>query len=531
LQSSIENRLSDFQNHTAAAKNALEIHGNAGQPIAPSDRFGSFRLRRILTWRQFLYGVLLLVTLFMMSGTTGDPDLWGHVRFGQDMLAQGAVTLPDTYSFTSDRPWINHEWLSEVAMALAFEYLGAAGLNGLRIAVICCVLALVWYASAHVSPRHQILIVSVGAVGIYLRAHPIRPQLFSLVMFALLLTVLARSDERKSLRPLTLVPILMALWVNFHGGWIVGFGVLGLWCLVTAVTASWRERFALAAVLVASLAATLLNPYYVGMWEFLATTVRLERPMIADWQPLFALSPLLWVSWCAAFAIVAVTATRARLALNSKSFVIAAFLGLMALRVSRLDAFFAIAGMFFAASALRNGTEAAPAAATCPRRSLAPACAFALCVVATVLATMPRVLAVPMAPGAMPDLPVVRYVQDQRLKGNVLTWFDWGQYAIWHFGPDLKVSMDGRRETVYSDGLVAAHMDFYFGKADAWRYADTLQPDYVWIPKELPVTGELRRHGWYPLCEGQSSILLTRRPVTPQCPQRATESVRTFPQL
>ena len=160
----------------------------------------------------------------------GNADLWGHVRFGQDMLTHGAVRLSDAYSFTSDRPWINHEWLSEIAFAVAFNMLGPTGLNLCRILVVAAVLGLVWRASASLSDRHRVTMVVVCAVGTYMRAHAVRPQLFSLLMFAILLVLLKRSDDQRSLRPLVWVPALMAVWVNFHGGWIVGFGVFGLWC-------------------------------------------------------------------------------------------------------------------------------------------------------------------------------------------------------------------------------------------------------------------------------------------------------------
>ena len=33
--------------------------------------------------------------------------------------------------------------------------------------------------------------------------------------------------------------------------------------------------------------------------------------------------------------------------------------------------------------------------------------------------------------------------------GRLWTAFDWGEYAIWQFGAGLRVSIDGRRETVY----------------------------------------------------------------------------------
>ena len=486
-----------------------------------------------MTPRQFLYGVLLLTVLLMISRTTGDPDLWGHVRFGRDMLEHGAIRVPDTYSFTTDRPWVNHEWLSEVAMAAAFERLGPAGLNLLRMAVIGAVLMIVWRGLAGVREPVKVLIVSAGAVGIHLRAHPIRPQLFSLLMLALLLALMDRSDDRKSLRPLALVPVLMAVWVNCHGGWIVGFGVFGLWSLMTALTLSWRHRMALAGLGTFALAATLLNPYGVGMWEFLGTTVRAERPYIADWQPLYTLPYALWGSWIAGVGLTAMAAAQSRYRGHEKQLAIAIVLGLMAIRVSRLDAFFAIAAMFFAARALRQ-----PCVATVPidqssqRGSRVLTAGFAMCLVGASIMLVPQVLTVPVSPRMMPDKEVASYVHAQRLKGNVLTWFDWGQYAIWHFGPELKVSMDGRRETVYSADTVDAHMRFYRGEPGAWRYADLLQPDYVWIPKELPVVADLRRNGWNPLCEGSSSILLTRRPVTESCgPAGTPRSGTPFPQL
>ena len=54
----------------------------------------------------------------VLSFTSADPDLWGHIRFGLDILRDGYVHHIDTYSFASDRPWVNHEWGAEVLSAL-----------------------------------------------------------------------------------------------------------------------------------------------------------------------------------------------------------------------------------------------------------------------------------------------------------------------------------------------------------------------------------------------------------------------------
>lgn len=469
----------------------------------------------------------------MSSGTTGDPDLWGHVRFGQDMLNHGAIRLSDTYSFTADRAWINHEWLAELLMAAGFNLFGAAGLNLLRIAVVGCVLAIVWRASARLSDRLKMLVLVACAVGIYMRAHPVRPQVFSLLLFAILLALLQRADARRSLRPLMWVPLVMAVWVNLHGGWVVGIGYFALWCFTRGVATTERHGVQLAAAFPLALGATLLNPHGLQMWQFLAETIRLERPMIADWQPLYTLPPLIWVSWITGVCVLAITAAHARSRRDWIDLAMAAVLGAMAIRVSRLDAFFALAAVFVAARVLVQPSLAVTAAAapTSLRSSPVLSVAFALCLLASLPVLMPRVLTVRVPEELMPDSAVAAYARDQNLQGHVLTWFNWGEYLIWHFGPDLKVSMDGRRETVYSAKLVDAHMGFYTGTSDEWRYPDALNADYVWIPRHLPVVRALQLHGWRPLCEGRLSILLTRASDTRQCAAQPATRSKGFPEL
>ncbi|HEX7136905.1 MAG TPA: hypothetical protein VF219_03625, partial [Vicinamibacterales bacterium] len=66
--------------------------------------------------RTLLRLALGAIVLAVLTHTRADPDLFGHVRFGQDVFATGAVHTADPYSFASDRAWVNHEWLAEAAM-------------------------------------------------------------------------------------------------------------------------------------------------------------------------------------------------------------------------------------------------------------------------------------------------------------------------------------------------------------------------------------------------------------------------------
>jgi hypothetical protein len=65
---------------------------------------------------------------YVFSRTSADPDLWGHVRFRQDLWQTGRIVREDVYSYlTGDQLWINHEWLSEAIFYFAFATAGAAG--------------------------------------------------------------------------------------------------------------------------------------------------------------------------------------------------------------------------------------------------------------------------------------------------------------------------------------------------------------------------------------------------------------------
>jgi hypothetical protein len=113
----------------------------------------------------------------------------------------------------------------------------------------------------------------------------------------------------------------------------------------------------------------------------------------------------------------------------------------------------------------------------------------------------------------------------------MLTWFDWGEYAIWHFGPALQVSIDGRRETVYTEATVQAHRRFYAGETTS-AYSTALQPDYIWLPTRLPVTGQLVAQGWVPVFQGTESVVFAPVGAGPFHQPRTGEPVtgsRCFP--
>jgi hypothetical protein len=469
--------------------------------------------------RDLLRLVVLLGLGLLLCRTTTDPDLWGHVRFGQDMIAARTIALPDAYSFTSDRAWINHEWLAEILMALSFDTLGPLGLNLLRIGIVVAVLALVWRRlSSGAMEGAALVFLALTAIGIYLRVYPVRPQMFSVLLFGVLLDTLTRFDAGERRRALLVVPALTATWANLHGGWIVGVGTLIAWGAGRIAFPTTRERHvrSIAIIVAAATAATLVNPYGFELWRFMRQTVGLGRPMINDWQPMYALPPAFWLTVALPLGAAACIAVRRWRAIDPVYLMIAAVLAVAAVRVSRLDAFFALLVAFCLAPAWASADVGRPEPEARPsgglRRPLSLRLARAVCALVFVVAGGRWLPVIAATSSFGPEPEAAEHLRANRVVGRMLTWFDWGQYAIWHFGPAIQVSMDGRRETAYSDRVIAEHMRFYSGGPGAAAYPDSIRADYVWIPKALPVVTTLRQAGWQTTFEGPVSVILTRRP-------------------
>ena len=131
----------------------------------------------------------------------------------------------------------------------------------------------------------------------------------------------------------------------------------------------------------------------------------------------------------------------------------------------------------------------------------------------------------------MPEREAVEFIQRAGLRGRVLVWFDWGEYIIWHFSPRLRVSIDGRRETVYSDELIAHHMAFYLGDSQLIDLPTRISADYIWVPKWIPVVPKLLTNGWGPVFEGPQSVVLARSgsDIHPLRLVSADAEIRVFP--
>lgn len=54
----------------------------------------------------------------------------------------------------------------------------------------------------------------------------------------------------------------------------------------------------------------------------------------------------------------------------------------------------------------------------------------------------------------------IQYLKENQLSGNLLVYFNWGEYALWNLYPYFRVAIDGRYETVYPHAVCQEYFDF-----------------------------------------------------------------------
>jgi hypothetical protein len=425
-----------------------------------------------------------------------DPDLWGHLRFGLDAIRDRGLSSGDPYSFTSDLPWINHEWLSEVAMAAAFSAARVPGLLALKILIVGSTFALLFWRAREAAVPAKWWILASAAVLSAPVAITMRPQLWTALLLAVITTTTHWSLPRRAV----LWPIVFAVWANLHGGWIVGLGVVAAWIAGTALdTRDWPRMPRLVALYCLCAAATLLTPYGFEVWRFIGETVGVNRSDVAEWRPVWVEGAVLWL---ASLVLVALLARRA--AWSWAAVLPVLMLGFGSAKVGRLGGLWVIVAV----------------ALLLPRwRTVIPSARFppALTAIVAAVALLPSVFivvnesrCVSVQGWRQPDLEAAGALQ--KASGRLMVPFDWGEFAIWHFGPELKVSFDGRRETVYSPRRIAEQHSLTSGDLAIAPFIQRERPEYVWVPR--PQGDVLATHlaaaGYRADVTTAKSIILTR---------------------
>lgn len=245
--------------------------------------------------RPFFYVLVFAVFVLMVPALLGtdpavlrDGDVSWHVATGQWILANGRIPSADPFSFTmGGKPWVPHEWLADILFGGAFSVAGYSGLTALvTLALVALNLLLFLYLAPRAGPIA--LFLAMLGLSVALAAFILaRPHVLVWPLLAGWTITLLKAVE-SGRRPPAWLALLMVLWANLHGSFLLGFLIYGFLALEALMAAGWPRRLLAgwAAVGIASVAATLLNANgLAGLIHPLTITSMETLPLIEEWRP------------------------------------------------------------------------------------------------------------------------------------------------------------------------------------------------------------------------------------------------------
>lgn len=438
--------------------------------------------------------LFFLLSHSVLDSPRADPDMFARVAVGRLVERDGGVSHTDPFAYTPklDR-WVDHEWLSGVVFWNVARTSGDSGL--LILALICMAGSLVFVAAAQrkLAPTGAPVRTWLFACLLplpWLWRSIVRSQVFTYLLLPVFLLAMADYRKRRDPRVLVPLPFLMLFWANAHGGFVTGLGLLGLFALVAAFD-GWKFAAPVWLAAAGCVAATLITPYGVEYWRYLAGALTMQRAAITEWGPLVR-TPLLavWVALVVAVWIAGLV--RSRFRFPPEMILLPSVALLFAVRSGRLSAAFLMTVAVYGigpVSRLIRSSDSSTRTSSESGKSMLPESWRRAAAVCAMIALVP--LSFPVARLASdPEsrrldyaaYPVgaIEWLRENRPTGNVLVGFAEGSYALWRLYPQFVISIDGRYEEVYPQetvDLVAAAVDP--DSPDHESAFEQVRPDYI----------------------------------------------------
>src|SRR5882672_8278253 len=229
----------------------------------------------------FLLAFWALLVGPLSNRPLADADIGWHIRTGEQILATHSVPRVDSFSSTMQgQPWIAWEWLYDALLGVVYGSMGLNGVVWLAALLMATTFAILFGqllargTGLPVATALWLLVLGASSIHVFARPH-IVSWLFTLLWFV----ALERWEQGSAPSwPRWFFPVSMLLWVNLHGGWLLGMALLATYAIaafveslrgsdeIARIRSALRGRAMLWSFF-ASAVATVANPYGLRLHE------------------------------------------------------------------------------------------------------------------------------------------------------------------------------------------------------------------------------------------------------------------------
>ncbi len=441
--------------------------------------------------------VFFIFIFGLFSGEIRDPDFWWHLKTGEYIYQTKSLPLTDPFAYTSlPKDPVHPEskrikfiltqyWAAQILMYKIFESFGFQGIIVLRALVLTLLIMLTYKAIRRQGTGTLLSILMLLPLAqILLSFQGERPQLFSFLFSFIIIFLLTgyinrnlnRQDnltlKLKALLYLVPIPLIMLLWTNLHGGFILGLAVFSSYLFSETIkfylkrpgqTLNPPSLKILYAVFILTVIISLANPngYNVipvlfefekglysktiteSMSPFLQIKLGFNQPELITFFILLACNILLFI----------VNFRR----LNLTDIVLFSGLAIMSLSAARFIPFFAPVALINIScygSTMLNKIKPSNKAKHLLRKIEVPVY-ICLTIAIVIILNNSNFFKKEVLRNKFPE-GATKFLKENKISGNMFNPYVWGGYLIWRLHPDYKVFIDGR-------GLIE---DIYFQSFD-----------------------------------------------------------------
>jgi hypothetical protein len=474
----------------------------------------------------------------------GDAGIGWHIRTGQQIVATHVVPHVDPFSSSMQgRPWFAWEWLYDIVVGELDARLGLNGVVWLTALVIAAVFAwmfrLLIVRGTHMLVALVLLLLALSASTIHFLA---RPHVFSWLLTLAWFWIMDSSEQnyfagRGRRRMLWILPLLMLIWVNVHGGFLLGFVLLGIFWLagvwnwfqarlgrieeVLQKIAARKRAQDLLAVGILSAAASLGNPYgwklHAHIFSYLSNRFLMDHieefhsPNFHDVAPKCFLVLLL-------IAIAAFIACGRELRMSHiLTALFAVYAGLYASRnlpVSSILLVMVVGPLLSSRAPARGFFQRMMDTESSLRGHVWPIAA--ILVTLWIAANGGRVgskalMDAHFDPKRMP-VEAVNYLEKSAIKGPILSTDYWGGYLIYRLYPREQVVVDDRHD-LYGAEFLKSYLKMLHGESGWEEFLRNHEASGLLLPKDAALSNILLQgNRWKVVYRDDIAILFVPNP-------------------
>ena len=458
-----------------------------------------------------LLGFIGLMLAMVSENPIVDLDLFHEFSLIREALAEGSIPKVDVFAYVPTvSPMVHHEW-GTGALLYFITVLCGLGTTGLvltrlvlvaAISIGCYLYARRSGASIEVIGPLAIIAIILGSVAFT----NVRAQFFTLLFLVILFLLLQQDRSGKRWWIVLWLP-LYVIWVNLHGGSILGLCLVvlyGLECFVMGIIGgmpiptAFRKIRHLVLVAIAMLALMFANPYGVGYLWYLWRAMTLDRSRwVLEWFPIWRLHDPGALGRTAVFILSAIMTVYA--VIHSKKYRTSGLLFLLAAAWQAAMHFrhlsiYAVAWICITPAYVEDTKLGQAMKATWEHKRRILTAIWTIIIVfgfGTAIWQKFWHLQMPTIPDkkcpVIYPVGAVDYLKSHSLRANVMVPFGVGAYVSWKLYPYVKVSLDSRFEAAYPVDWVLDVTKLYAGR-DGWQNILMRYPtDAVLVPRHGPL--------------------------------------------